>query len=105
MKKILEEALNFFDELAKNNQSWNFSYSVDRTRNKLNTPEHGKYTLREQDYLQTKYAQLSRKLESLEIKKIHVVSTPSSNEETCVIYERPGHSTDGCPTLQHLRKS
>ena len=63
-------------------------------------PTHGheKYTLNQQDDLQTKYAQLARKLESLKIKKIHKVSTSSSNEETCVICERSRHSITGCPT-------
>ena len=75
MRKSPEEALDFFNDLAKNNQSWDFSYYVVRTRNEPNTSRHGKYTLREQDNLQTKYAQLERKLETLEIKKIHEVST------------------------------
>ena len=62
MRKSPEEALDFFDELAENNQSWDFSYSIDRTRNEPNTSRHGKYILREQEDLQTKYTQLDMKL-------------------------------------------
>ena len=65
MRKSSEEALDFFDELAENNQSWDFSYSVDNSR----TSEHSKYMLREQDDLQAKYTQLARKLEVFELKK------------------------------------
>ena len=46
MKKSPEKALDFFDELVKNNQSWDFLYSVNRTRHEpnQNTSRHGKYT-------------------------------------------------------------
>lgn len=104
MRKSPEEALDFFDELAENNQSWDFSYSTDRTRNEPNTYGHGKYQLKEQGDLQTKYDQLSRKLESLEIKKIHEVSTSSGSEEKCVICDRSGHATAGCPTLPAFKE-
>ena len=82
-----------------------FSYSPDRTRHDLNqnTSGHEKYTAREQDDLQMKHAQLARKLESLELKKIHKVNTLSS-EEICVICDRKGHSTAGCPTLLAFKK-
>ncbi|GFY96811.1 hypothetical protein Acr_11g0011170 [Actinidia rufa] len=99
MRKSPEEALDFFDELVENNQSWDFSYSTDRTRSEPNTFGHGKYQLKEQNDLQTKYDQLSRKLESLEIKKIHEVSTSSRNDEKCIICERSGHLTSECPTV------
>ena len=69
-----------------------------------NTSGHGKYTIREQDDLQTKYSQLARKLESLELKKIHEISTSSSNDETCFICDRKGHSTTGCPTLPAFKE-
>ena len=32
MRKSHEEALDIFDELVENNQSWDFLYSVDRTK-------------------------------------------------------------------------
>ena len=49
MRKNFEEALDFFDELAKNNQSWDFLYSADRTRHdsNQNTSGHEKYTVRD----------------------------------------------------------
>ena len=54
--------------------------------------------------MRKKNAQLARKLESLELKKIHKVSTSSRNEETFVIGDRPGHSTTGCPTLSAFKE-
>ena len=81
-----------------------FLYSTDRTRNEPNTSEHEKYTVREQVDLQTKYAQLDRKFENLELKKIHEVSTSSNNEETYVICDKPGHSTTRCPTLPTFKE-
>ena len=35
MQKSPEETLDFFDELAKNNQVWDFSHSADRSRHSL----------------------------------------------------------------------
>ncbi|GFY80822.1 phosphate transporter 4;5 [Actinidia rufa] len=57
MSKSPEEAPDFFDELAENNQSWDFSYSVENSRQFLgsNTSGHGKYMLREPDDLQAKH--------------------------------------------------
>ena len=77
---------------------------MDRTKSEPSTFGHGKYQLKEQNDLQTKYTQLSRKLESLEIKKIHEVSTSFGNEKPCVICERPGYSTTGCPTLPAFKE-
>lgn len=106
MRKSPEEALDFFDELAENNQSWDFSYSAENSRQALgsNTSGHGKYTLREPDDLQAKYTQLARKLEALEIKKVHEISTPNKIEDFCVICDRPGHSAAGCPTLPAFKE-
>ena len=77
MRKSPEEALDFFYELAENNQSWNFLYSADNSRRSIgrNTSGHSKYTLREQDDLKVKYTQLDRKLEVLKLKNVHELST------------------------------
>ena len=56
--------------------------------------------LREQDDLQTKYTQLARKLEALEMKKVHEIST----KDICVICGKQGHSTGGCPTLRAYKE-
>ena len=106
MRKSLEEPLDFFDELAENNQSWDFWYCTNNTRHEpnQNTSRYGKYKVRKQDDLQTKYAQLARKLESLELKKNHEVSTSSCSEEICVICDRQGHSAAGCPRLSVFKE-
>ena len=101
MRKNPEVAFDFFDELAENNQSWDFSYSVDRSRHNISqhTSRQMKNTLREDDNMQAKYAQLARKLEALELKIVNEISTSSSSEEICVIYDRQGYSAATCPTL------
>ena len=78
-----------------------FFYSANKIRHNINQNAfgHKKYTWREKDDLQTKYAQLARKLESLELKKVHMVSTSSSSEEIFVICDRQEHCTVECPTL------
>ena len=61
----------------------------------LNIFWHGKYTFKEHDDLLTKYTQLAKKLKALEMKNVHEIRT----EDICVICNRQGHSTGGCPTL------
>ena len=70
MCKSLEEALDFFDELAENNQSWNFLYFAKNSRQSLgsniNTREIYAQGARQ---FTGQVHQLARKLEALEIKK------------------------------------
>lgn len=55
--------------------------------------------MRDQDDLHAKIAQLSRKVEAIEMKKVNKVSTIPQVEDMCTICETQGHSTSTCPTI------
>ena len=68
----------------------------------------GIHYLRENDELQAKIANLTRKLEAIEMKKVNeVTSVPQLPlvpngprvEEPCIICDDPTHSTINCPNL------
>ena len=68
--------------------------------------------LRENDDLQAKIANLTRKLEAIELKKVNEVtvvpkvpSVPmgSGVDESCIIGNDPTHSTINCPNLPQVK--
>ena len=72
----------------------------------------GIHHLRENDDLQGKIANLIRKLEAIELKKVNeatvvpnVSSVPmgSGAEEPCIICDDPTHSTINCPNLPQVK--
>ena len=72
----------------------------------------GIHHLRENDDLQAKIANLTRKLEAIELKKVNeVTSVPqvpsmpmgSRVEEPCIICDDPTHSTSNCPNLPQVK--
>ena len=74
-----------------------------------NTPIRGGiHHLRENDDLQAKIANFTRKLEAIELKKVNEVTIVpkapampmgSGVEESCIICDDPTHSTINCPNL------
>ena len=78
-----------------------------------NTPIGGGiHHLKENDELQAKIANLTRKLEAIEIKKVNEVTSvpqvPSVPirprvEEPCIICDDPTHSTINCPNLPQVK--
>ncbi|GFY97735.1 hypothetical protein Acr_12g0002760 [Actinidia rufa] len=101
LNKDPDEALDCFEQLADRYQSWDLSNSIDRSREAIATSSlgPGKYSLTEHDDLQLKIAQLTRKLETLDVKRVNEVRTQPIVEEMCVICDTNGHSTSVCPTL------
>ena len=72
----------------------------------------GIHHLRENDELQAKIANLTRKLEAIEMKKVNEVtsvpqlpSVPTGPrvEESCIICDDPTHSTINCPNLPQVK--
>ena len=72
----------------------------------------GIHHLRENDDLQAKIANLTRKLEAIELKMVNEVtvvpqvpSVPMGSrvEEPCIIYDDPTHSTINCPNLPQVK--
>ena len=78
-----------------------------------NTPKGGGiHYLRENDELQAKIANLRRKLEAIELKKVNevtsVLQVPSVSigprvEEPCIICDDLAHSTINCPNLSQVK--
>ena len=72
----------------------------------------GIHHLRENDDLQAKIGNLTRKLEATELKKVNEVTVVpkapampmrSGVEESCIIYDDPTHSTINYPNLPQVK--
>ena len=100
--------IQFFDTIEENARTWETNTFLD-TAKVHNTPTGGGiHHLRENDDLQEKIANLTRKLEAIELKKMNeVTSVPqvpsvpmgSRVEEPCIICDDPTHSTINCLNL------
>ena len=111
-EKSVREAIQLFDTIAENARTWETNTSVD-TAKVHNTPIGGGiHHLRENDDLQAKIANLTRKLEAIELKKVNevtsVLQVPSAPigprvEEPCIICDDPTHSTINCPNLPQVK--
>ena len=68
-EKSAREAIQFFDTKAENARTWETNTSVDTTKVNSTPTGGGIHHLRENDDLQAKIANLTRKLEAIELKK------------------------------------
>ncbi|XP_034888401.1 uncharacterized protein [Populus alba] len=96
------EAFDFFDQLAENTKQWETSLPLHVESRNTISHSSGKFQLKETDDLNARLASLARKVESLEIKKVHVMS--EQQEESCVVYESKGHRTTECPTIPAFKE-
>ena len=96
------EAFQFFDTIATNARTSETNTSLDTAKVHSTPSGGGIHHLRENDDLQAKIANLTMKLEAMELKKVNEVivvpqvpSVPmgSGVEELCIIYDDPTHST------------
>ena len=111
-EKSAREAIQLFDTIAENAPTWETNTSVD-TAKVHNTPIGGGiHHLRENDDLQAKIANLTRKLEAIESKKVNeansVPQVPSAPigprvEEPCIICDDPTHSSIDFPNLPQVK--
>ena len=111
-KKSAREAVQFFNTIAKNAQTWETNTSLDTTKVHSTPTGGGIHHLRENDDLQAKIANLTRKLETIELKKLNEVTVvpkvPSvpmgfGVEESCIIYDDPTQSTINYPNLPQVK--
>ena len=102
------EAIQLFDTIAENAQTWETNTSLDTAKVHSTSAGGGIHHLRENDELQAKIANLTRKLEAIEMKKVNEVTsvpqlpsvpTGPKVEESCIICDDPTHSTINCPNL------
>ena len=111
-EKSAREAVQFFDTIVENARTWETNTSLD-TSKVSSTPTLGViHHLRENDDLQAKIANLTRKLEAIELKKVNEVTivpqVPSvpmgyGVEERWIICDYPTHSTINCPNLPQVK--
>ena len=111
-EKSAREAIQFFDTIAENARTWETNTSLDTAKVHSTPIGGGIHHLRENDDLQAKIANLTRKLEAIQLKKVNeVTSVPqvpsvpmgSRVEEPCIICDDPTHSTINCPNLPHVK--
>ena len=69
-EKSTREAIQLFDTIAKNARTWETNSSVDTAKFHSTPARGGIHLLRENDDLQAKIANLTRKLEAIELKKV-----------------------------------
>ncbi|XP_052302019.1 uncharacterized protein LOC127904107 [Populus trichocarpa] len=96
------QAFDFFDQLVENTKQWETSLPLHVESRNTISHSSGKFQLKETDDLNARLASLARKVESLEIKKVHVMS--EQQEESCVICESKGHRTTECPTIPAFKE-
>ena len=101
-EKSAKEAIQFFDTIAENARTWEINTSLYTAKVHSTPTRGGIHHLRENDDLQAKIANLTRKLEAIELKKVNEVtivppvpSVPMGSrvEEPCIICDDPTHST------------
>ena len=111
-EKSAREAVQFFDTIIENARTWETNTSLDTTKVHSTPAWGGIHNLRENDDLQAKIANLTRKLEAIELKKVNEVTivpqVPSVRmgprvEEPCITCDDPTHSTINCPNLPHVK--
>ena len=113
-EKSAREAIQFFDTIAKNARTWETNTSVNTAKVHSTPIGGGIHHLRENDDLQAKIANLTKKLEAIELKKVNEVTSvpqvPSVPigprvEEPCIICDDPTHSTINCPNLPQVKEA
>ena len=111
-EKSAREEIQLFDTIAENARTWETNTSVDTAKVHSTSTGGGIHHLRENDELQAKIANLTRKLEAIELKKVNEVTSvpqvPSVPigprvEEPCIICDDPTHSTINCPNLPQVK--
>ena len=96
LNKDADEAMDYFELISENAQSWDTSDLHDRTRTPQPTVAGKFYN----EDLHAKVSQLTRKLESMDMKKVHEVETKPKVEEHFTICDINDHSTHQCPTIR-----
>ena len=111
-EKSTREAIQLFDTIAENARTWETNTSIDTAKVHSTSAGGGIHHLRENDELQAKIANLTRKLEAIEMKKVNeVTSVPQIPpvptgyrvEEPCIICDDPTHSTINCLNLPQVK--
>jgi hypothetical protein len=100
LNKDPNKAWEYFDHLAENGQPWDITASESSTKTKPpTTTSSGRiYQLREGDDLYARISSLTKKDETMELRKDNEIKSVQK-EEVCSICEVSGHTTHECPTI------
>ena len=74
-EKSVREAIQLFDTIEENARTWETNTSVDTAKVHSTSTGGGLHHLRENDELQVKISNLTRKLEAIELKKVNEVTS------------------------------
>jgi len=101
LNKDLEEAWDYFDQLAKNAQSWDNTDQFERSdKTKPNgMTKAGMYHLREKVDVNAKIVNLTRKVEAMELRKVNSIKANEKVKDIYGICETNGHQTQDYPTI------
>ena len=111
-EKSAREAVQFFDTIEENARAWETNTSLATAKVHSTPTRGGIHHLRGNDNLQAKIANLNRKLEAIELKKVNEVTVvpkvPSvpmgyGVEESCIICDDPTNLTINCPNLPQVK--
>ena len=111
-EKSAREVIQLFETIAENARTWDTNTSIDTAKVHSTSGGGGIHHLRENDELQAKISNLTRKLEAIEMKKVNEVtsvpqvpSVPTGPrvEEPCIICDDPTNSTISFPNLPQVK--
>ena len=108
MSKNPEEAMDFLSYVSEVSRGWDEpnSRKMGRMKAPVN-PKGGMYMLSEDMDMKAKVATIARRLEELELKKMHEVQAISETQThvmPCTICQSCDHVVDECPTMPAVRE-
>ncbi|KAL6315812.1 hypothetical protein AAG906_008198 [Vitis piasezkii] len=108
MSKNPEEAMDFLSYVSEVTRGWDEPNSKELGRMKAPVnPKGGMYMLSEDMDMKAKVATIARRLEELELKKMHEVQAISETQAhamPCIICQSCDHVVDECPTMPAVRE-
>ncbi|XP_058223160.1 uncharacterized protein LOC131332866 [Rhododendron vialii] len=115
MGKDPDAAWEFLDALAERAQTWQYIDPGDQAMRNQGPGGSGKFSVNEQNGLETRLDELSLKLDRMKLDSVQAKEVKEATEvkevkevrqveEVCVICETTGHSTDNCHTIPTLRQ-
>ncbi|RVW12155.1 hypothetical protein CK203_098543 [Vitis vinifera] len=110
MSKNPEEAMDFLSYVSEVSRGWDEPNSREKGKfpsQPTQNPKGGMYVLSEDMDMKAKVATIARRLEELELKKMHEVQAISETQAhvmPCTICQSCDHVVDECPTMPALEK-
>ncbi|RVW11736.1 hypothetical protein CK203_113037 [Vitis vinifera] len=110
MSKNPDEAMDFLSYVAEVSRGWDEPNSREKGKfpsQQTQNPKAGMYMLSEDVDMKAKVATLARRLEELELKKMHEVQAISETQAQampCTICQPCDHVVDECPTMPAVRE-